>query len=132
MTDVPPPPGGQPPYNGGQPPYGGMTPPPPGGYGAPPPPGGFGGASEEKNNLGVWALVLGILTFVCCGIFSAIAAIIVGKKSMEAADQGLATNGTLGKVGYILGWVGVALSVVGIVLYAILFVAGIATNDFSY
>lgn len=129
MTDVPPPPGGQPPYSGGQPPYGGMTPPPPGGYGTPPPPGGFGGASEEKNSLGVWALVLGILGFVCCGIVTAIPAIIVGKASERAAEQGLATNGTLGKVGRILGWVNVGLTIAVVVLYAVLLGTGTVTLD---
>ncbi len=123
MTDVPPPPGGQPPYNGG------MTPPPPGGYGAPPPPGGFGGASEEKNSLGVWALVLGILGFICCSIFTAIPAIIVGKASEQAAAQGLATNGTLGKVGRILGWVQVGLTIAVVALYAVLFATGTVTLD---
>ncbi|WP_174435645.1 hypothetical protein [Demequina flava] len=123
MSDLPPP--SQPPS---QPPYGGQPP-----YGSAPPPGGFGGASEEKNSLGTWALVLGILSFVCCGVIAAIIAIVVGKQSMTAAEQGLATNGTLGKVGWILGWVNVALTIVAVVIYGILFATGTFTlDDFSY
>ncbi|WP_200811022.1 DUF4190 domain-containing protein [Demequina sp. NBRC 110057] len=123
MTDLPPPPGGQPPYQGG------MTPPPPGGYGAPPPPGGFGGASEEKNALGVWALVLGILGFLCCSIFTAIPAIFVGKASENAAAQGLATNGGLGKAGRILGWVQVILTALSVVLLVVLLGTGTVTAE---
>lgn len=89
-----------------------------GGYSAPPPPGYYGGASgapmyggTEKNNLGVWALVLGILGLVCCGFFTAVPAIILGKKSKEAAAQGQATNGALGQAGLVLGWIGIAFGV---------------------
>ncbi|MFV0633606.1 DUF4190 domain-containing protein [Demequina sp.] len=93
-----------------------LTPPPP-----PPPPGGqFYGAypSEEKNSLGVWALVLGILAIVCsCGPFTGIPAIILGKKAKEAQEQALATNGSLGTVGMVLGIVGTALFGIGLVLY---------------
>lgn len=96
MTDIPPPP----PPAAPQPPYPGA------------------GPNESKNSLGVWALVLGILGIVCCGIFTAVPAIFVGQASKKAAAQGLATNGTLGQVGFILGIVGVALSLLGILLWA--------------
>lgn len=120
-----------PPGDGGQ----GAPPPPPGGYGGPPPPpnyggGGYGGppppphyggpgpgGGTQKNGLGVWALVLGILGFVCCGFFTAVPAIIVGQKSKEAAAQGLANNGGLGQAGFVLGWVGTVLSVLGIIWF---------------
>jgi hypothetical protein len=92
-----------------------------GGYAAPPPPGYYGGGSgapmyggTEKNNLGVWALVLGILGLVCCG-FAAIPAIILGNKSKEAAAQGLANNGGYGQAGVILGWIGVVFLVLGVI-----------------
>src|SRR5690606_10573010 len=109
--------GSQPPaYGGGfgQPGSGGMG----DGYSAPPPPPGYYGGptggpmfpSTEKNSLGVWALVLGILGLVCCGIFTAIPAVIVGNKSKEAAAQGLANNGGLGTAGVVLGWIGIVLS----------------------
>lgn len=122
MSDLPPPP--QPPQ---QPPAGGQPP-----YGAtPPPPGGFGGNSEEKNSLGTWALVLGILGIVCCSIVTAIPALIVGKKSQEAEAQGLATNGQLGKIGVILGWIGIALFVIGLIINVILFASGAAVWNFE-
>ncbi|WP_291382394.1 DUF4190 domain-containing protein [Demequina sp.] len=71
------------------------------------------GGSEEKNSLGVWALVLGILSILCCGLFTGIPAIILGNNSKKAAAEGRATNGTLGNVGFILGIVGTVLGTVG-------------------
>ena len=108
-------PGSQPPSYGSVPPappaYGG------GGYGG----GGYGGVpggGTEKNSLGVWALVLGILSIVCCGFFTGIPAVILGNKSKAAAAQGQANNGNLGNIGMILGWVGIGLSVIGLILSA--------------
>jgi len=92
------------------------------GYSAPPPPPGYYGgnpsgpmfAGTEKNNLGVWALVLGVLGLVGCGIFAAIPALILGKKSKEAAAQGLANNGGLGQAGVVLGIIGIVFFVLAI------------------
>lgn len=74
------------------------------------------GGSTAKNNLGTWALVLGIVSILCCGLFAGIPAIILGMNSKKAASQGLATNGNLGNIGFILGIIGCALSVVAIIL----------------
>lgn len=74
------------------------------------------GGSTQKNSLGTWALVLGILSIVCCGLFTGIPAIFVGRASEKAQAEGLANNGNLGKIGFILGIIGTALSLVGVVL----------------
>ena len=105
-----------------------QAPPPPPGGGAPPPPplgGGFPGGSTEKNNLGTWALVLGILSIVCCGPFTGIPAIFVGLASQRAQEAGRADNGNLGKIGWILGIIGIALTVLGGVL-------GLTTDAFDF
>ncbi|WP_225754312.1 DUF4190 domain-containing protein [Actinotalea sp. Marseille-Q4924] len=94
-----------------------------GGYSAPPPPPGYygGGAGgpmfsgTEKNNLGVWALVLGILGLVCCGFVTAIPAVILGNKSKEAAAMGQADNGGLGQAGVVLGWIGIVWGVLALI-----------------
>lgn len=79
----------------------------------PPPPAAPGvNPAESKNNLGTWALVLGILSIVCCGFWTGIPAIILGMNSKKAAAAGLATNGNLGHIGFILGIVGSALWIV--------------------
>ena len=115
---------GQQPY--GQQPYGqqpypqsyGQQP-----YGAVPGYGGYSGT--EKNSLGVWALVLGILGF-CCGPLG-IGAIVLGRQSQTAADNGQATNRGLGTAGFILGIIVVALWILGIIGRA----AGWVTADFT-
>lgn len=113
--------GSQPGYGSSQDPQGGGS--LGGGYSAPPPPPNYYGGgttgpqfpSTEKNNLGVWALVLGILGIVCCGIFTAIPAVIVGGKAKEAAAQGQANNGGLGQAGVVLGWIGIGLTLLSLI-----------------
>jgi hypothetical protein len=112
--DVPPPP---PSY--GQPPAYGQAPAVPPSYGAMPP-ASYGGAGyqQPQNGTGTAALVLGILGIVCCGIFTAIPAIFLGRKGMKLADQGLATNRGLAQAGFILGIIGVVLSVISLIFLA--------------
>lgn len=107
-----PPPYGQPAY--GQPAYGQA------GYGAP----GYG-AGTQKNNLGVWALVLGIVGF-CCGPVS-IAAIVLGRQSQAAADRGEATNRGQGTAGFVLGVIAACLWALSLILRA----TGTLTYDFT-
>ena len=84
----------------------------------PPPPPPVAWTTPPKNGLGVWALVLGILSLVCCGFFAAVPAIILGVQSKKAEEQGQASNGNLGQIGMILGIIGCALSVLSGILYA--------------
>jgi hypothetical protein len=70
---------------------------------------GYGAAPLPKNNLGVWSLVLGILSVLGCGLFTGIAAIITGSKSRKAAAEGQADNGGMGMAGLIMGWIGTVL-----------------------
>jgi len=87
--------------------------------------------SPPKNDLAVWSLVTGILSFVFCPLLLGIAAIITGTMSRKAADQGLANNRGMGTAGLILGWINVALVVVGIVLFFILLAAGLLSGSFG-
>lgn len=142
---TPPPYGGstygqQPPTYGQQPAYGQQQP----GYGQQPYPTypgapqyqaapgyGYGGAPYgvlyPKNSLGVWALVLGIASFVLsCAFVTGIPAIIIGRQGQRAADEGLANNRSLSTAGVVLGWVAVGLSVVG-VLIAVIALLGAGT-----
>lgn len=88
-------------------------PPPPANVPAQPMP--MGGNPEEKNSLGVWALVLGILT-LCCGIFSGIPAIILGVMSRKAQEEGKATNGNLGTIGMVIAIVLIVLNLIGVIV----------------
>jgi hypothetical protein len=84
-------------------------------YGNAPAYGGGYGGSYPKNNLGVWALVLGLVSFFVCSILTGIPAIIVGNKGRKAAAAGEANNGGLSLAGVILGWVSVAFFVLTII-----------------
>lgn len=84
-----------------------------------------------KNDLGVWALVTGILSYVMCPLLLGIAAIITGTMSRRAADEGLANNRGMGTAGLVLGWVNVALSILGIVFFVFVLGAGLIAGGFS-
>jgi hypothetical protein len=90
------------------------------GYPAPGQHPGYGGGTEQ-NNLGVWALVLGIVSFLCSlGFVTGIPAIIVGNKAKRAAVEGRANNGGMGTAGVVLGWIATILSIIGIIFFVIL------------
>lgn len=93
-----------------------------GGYSQPPY--GYGGP-YPKNNLGLWALILGIASIVLsCGFLTGIPAVIFGRQGQRAADEGQANNRSMSTAGLVLGWVGIALSIIGIVLVVILVAIG--------
>lgn len=126
-----PPYGGQAPHSGqqpfgAQPPYAGQPfnqqPYASGPYtGGPYAGGGMGwGGNTSKNQLGGWALGLGIAGVVCCGP-AGIAAIVLGVQSRAAADQGLATNKGMGTAG-------MALGITAVALWAILFTFGMISD----
>ena len=81
--------------------------------------------APPKNDLGVWALVTGILSYVMCPLVLGIAAIITGTKSRHAADEGPANNRGMGTAGLILGWINVALTLLGVVLVIFLLGTGL-------
>lgn len=94
----------------------------------PPAPGmQYPGQPYPKNGLGVWSLVLGILSFFLCPIIASIAAIVTGHMSRRAAREGQADNGGLGLAGLILGWASLILSVAAIIIFVVAF--GAAMND---
>ncbi|NUR08203.1 MAG: DUF4190 domain-containing protein [Nocardioidaceae bacterium] len=137
----PPPPGQGPDDQSGAPqdPYGqggqggqGGQPGQPGGYGAPPPPPGYGGApgygyaAPQTSKKAIWALVLGILSLLCCGIFAGIPALILGMQAKReiASSAGSQTGAGMAQAGFILGIISIALSA----LYVVLFIVGAAPS----
>ncbi len=90
------------------------TPPPP------PPPGG-GYSMPQTNQKAVWALVLGILSIVACGLLAGIPALIVGGSARKeiAASGGGQTGDGMAKAGVIMGWISVAITVVVVLLIAV-------------
>jgi len=115
-----------PPYSSGDE---GNEPQNPGGFPPPPPPpaapqyGQYGapaqGVVPGSKNATV-SLVTGIIGLLCC-VLLGIVAIVTGKQATaEAAAAGLPQPGNA-KAGIILGWVSIALTVVGILAYALIF-----------
>ena len=86
-------------------------------------------APSPQNGLGTAALVMGILQFVCLGPIASILAIVFGKIGMNKADQGLATNKSVAQWGFWLGIIGLILSVIGIILWIIIFAVAAANGD---
>jgi putative exporter of polyketide antibiotics len=91
-------------------------------YSAPPPPdpsAGYGGgyAQPKTNQKAIWSLVLGILGFVCCGIFAGIPALILGNMAKKeiAASGGAESGAGMAQAGFILGIIAIVLSVLGII-----------------
>jgi len=83
--------------------------------------------SDAENNLGVIALVTGIISLVACAPLG-IVAVIYGRKAQAATAAGRANNGTLGTVGFWLGAVALALMVLGIIFVVVLLVFGLSVG----
>jgi Domain of unknown function (DUF4190) len=111
-TPPPPPPGGYGPPGGGY----GSPPPPPPGYG----PGGGYGAPPGNNKKALWALILGILGLLCCGFFTGIPAIILGKQGQNEIDAsgGMQQGRGMATAGFVLGIIACVWGVISIILYA--------------
>ncbi|MBE3096783.1 MAG: DUF4190 domain-containing protein [Planctomycetes bacterium] len=76
----------------------------------------------QTDPLATWSLVLGIVNFLCCIPFvPAILAIVLGGRSKEKirASGGTLTGEGLAQAGVILGWIGIAVDVVGCIVTAI-------------
>ena len=98
-------------------------PPPPPQYGAPQPP--YGGQPAPNHPRATLVLILGILSIPCCGLFTGIPAIILGRTALQEIDSNPGQYGGRGQVnaGYICGIIGTVLSVVGIIINIIVAVS---------
>lgn len=116
------PPPADPSYPGAAMPYPFDPPPPP--Y-----PGGYPGVYPMRppdHPQAVTSMVLGILGLVCCGLASPFA-IWLGRKSVREIDASGGRWGARGQAqaGFIMGIIGTALWVLGVLFYVVLFVFGI-------
>jgi hypothetical protein len=90
---------------------------PPQQYGyAPPPP---------KNDLGVWSLVTGILSWILCPLVLGIVAVATGNASRKAIRDGLANNTGAATAGLILGWINIALFGAGVLVWLGIVIVGL-------
>jgi hypothetical protein len=85
----------------------------------PPYPGMPGYPAVPKNSgKAIAALVCGILSLICCGIFAAIPAIILGVLGRREIDAsgGIVTGRGMATAGLVLGIIGIVLSVITVIL----------------
>ena len=94
----------------------------------PPPPGGM----PQNHGSATTALILGILSFVCCGLLG-IPAYIIGKRAEREiqASNGTLTGEGMAKAGWILGLIAMILLVVSILGIIVLFAGGVMTSETS-
>src|SRR5262245_47208307 len=84
-------------------------------------PRGGGGAPHR----GTMILVFGILGLVCCGIFAILAALMGTNDLKEMAAGRMDRSGEgMTRVGQILGFVGIGLWVLGVIIQVILLAGG--------
>ncbi|MET7287656.1 DUF4190 domain-containing protein [Streptomyces sp. NPDC005573] len=111
------------------------------GYGYPAYPQGYGWPGMQappRNNMGVAAMVLGIVS--CClfcvyGVFSlvlGIVAVVLGVKAKKLADRGEATNRGQAQAGFITGIIGIVLGVAVITLLIVAFAMAATHKDTTF
>jgi hypothetical protein len=78
----------------------------------------YGAPMQKDHDRATLIMVLGILSIVCCGLFTGIPAIIMGRQATQQIDASGGALGGRGKVqaGFICGIIGTVLSVLGIVV----------------
>jgi hypothetical protein len=79
----------------------------------------------SSNQKALWSMILGILSLFCCGVITGTVAIILAQQAKReiAASGGMQSGGGQAQAGFILGIIGIALTVVGLIAYA-----GLAAN----
>jgi hypothetical protein len=89
-------------------------------YGQPYQPGG------QTSTKAIVALVLGIASFLVCGIFLSVPAIFVGRSAQREIDAsgGRITGRGLATAGFILGIINAVLSVIAIIAFIAVFATG--------
>jgi hypothetical protein len=95
----------------------------------------WGAPPTRESGSAIAALILGICGFLVCPLVCSIAAIVCANKAFTEIDGsgGRVTGRGMAQAGLILGWIGVALCALGLILLVALFVFAIgATESYSY
>ena len=74
----------------------------------------------QTSKLAIWSLTLGILSLICCTVFSAVPGVICGHKALSKIKNsgGTLTGQGLAIAGLITGYLGIAWAVVAIPMMA--------------
>lgn len=92
--------------------------------------GGYGYAAPGNNTLALVSLIAGIAGYIVLPFVAHIAAIITGHMAKKQIAQTGEQGGGMATAGLVLGYVGVALSVLGGIIVVIALVA--ASNGSAY
>jgi hypothetical protein len=95
------------------------------------PPAPPSGGQPQNDPLAIWSLVLGIAGLVACPLVPSIIAIILGGKSKRkiAESGGTLTGESMAKVGVILGWIGIALGILAIIVAVLISIGTFAVMN---
>ncbi|PSO48890.1 MAG: hypothetical protein BRC32_01100 [Actinobacteria bacterium QS_8_72_14] len=85
-----------------------------------------GANGPRQTTSGIVSLVFGILQFVALPLIATIVALVAGYRSRNDAAANPALSDDLGKVGRILGWIGVVIALVVLGLGLLVGVVGVA------
>jgi hypothetical protein len=77
----------------------------------------------RTNGYAIASLVLGIAGFCFFPLVPSILAVVFGKKAREEIRSGTSTGDGLATAGVVLGWVGIALCAVGLLILLLLVAA---------
>ncbi|MFC5178891.1 DUF4190 domain-containing protein [Nocardioides taihuensis] len=93
---------------------------------------GPGVGAPQNHGSATTALVLGLLSFLCCGLLG-IPAYIIGRRADReiAASGGRLTGEGLAKAGWILGLISIVLMILSALLVVVLLVTGSFTASFD-
>ncbi|GGB19364.1 hypothetical protein GCM10011492_06500 [Flexivirga endophytica] len=78
----------------------------------------YGAPVPQEHDKSTLIMILGILAIPCCGLFTGIPAIIMGRQALAQIDSSGGMLGGRGKVqaGFICGIIGTVLSVLGVII----------------
>jgi hypothetical protein len=70
-------------------------------------------------------MILGILSLFCCGVITGVVAIVLAQQAKReiAASGGMQSGAGQAQAGFVLGIIGIALTVIGLIAYV-----GLATT----
>jgi heme/copper-type cytochrome/quinol oxidase subunit 2 len=74
------------------------------------------GRDPQQTSTGIVSLIFGVLQFVALPVVGTIIALVTGYSSRNEAARNSAVSDDLGRVGRILGWIGLVLTIGGVVL----------------
>ncbi len=91
----------------------------------------WGAPATRESGSAIAALILGICGFLVCPLVCSIAAIVCANRAFTEIDNsgGRVTGRGMAQAGQILGWIGVALCVIGMLLFVALFVFAVGASE---